>query len=223
MKKIVLLLSVVMLFAAGTAQAALIAQWETQGQSTSTTGVDTIAGTSSLPGITADLMTRNGGLAANGGANSFNSKGWNNAGAYVEFGFNVANGYETTITDLWIGGKSSSTGPGSIGVFTSRDNFTNAIYTINEDGTNFTNDIINLSGLGTFAGNISIRLKSTGVAANGGTIGSGGTFRVTDYFQGGTPYAVQFNGTVTPTPIPAAAWLLGSGLLGLVGLRRKQN
>jgi hypothetical protein len=28
---------------------------------------------------------------------------------------------------------------------------------------------------------------------------------------------------VTPTPIPAAAWLLGSGLLGLVGIRRKQK
>jgi hypothetical protein len=30
-------------------------------------------------------------------------------------------------------------------------------------------------------------------------------------------------GTVTPVPIPAAAWLLGSGLLGLAGLRRKQR
>jgi hypothetical protein len=28
---------------------------------------------------------------------------------------------------------------------------------------------------------------------------------------------------VTPTPIPAAAWLLGSGLLGLVGMRRKKQ
>ena len=28
---------------------------------------------------------------------------------------------------------------------------------------------------------------------------------------------------VTPTPIPAAAWLLGSGLLGLVRIRRKQQ
>jgi hypothetical protein len=29
--------------------------------------------------------------------------------------------------------------------------------------------------------------------------------------------------SATPTPIPAAAWLLGSGLLGLVGIRRKQS
>jgi len=29
--------------------------------------------------------------------------------------------------------------------------------------------------------------------------------------------------TATPTPIPAAAWLLGSGLLGLAGIRRRKN
>ncbi len=39
-----------------------------------------------------------------------------------------------------------------------------------------------------------------------------------------TPYAHQFdNVDVTPTPIPAAAWLLGSGLMGLVGLRRRKE
>ncbi|HUJ16751.1 MAG TPA: VPLPA-CTERM sorting domain-containing protein [Nitrospirota bacterium] len=26
---------------------------------------------------------------------------------------------------------------------------------------------------------------------------------------------------VTPTPIPAVAWLLGSGLMGLAGIRRR--
>jgi hypothetical protein len=28
---------------------------------------------------------------------------------------------------------------------------------------------------------------------------------------------------VTPTPIPAAAWLLGSGLMGLAGIRRRKD
>jgi hypothetical protein len=44
----------------------------------------------------------------------------------------------------------------------------------------------------------------------------------------GVPVAVittNFDGSTTlaalPTPIPAAAWLLGSGLLGLVGIRRR--
>jgi T5SS/PEP-CTERM-associated repeat protein len=34
-------------------------------------------------------------------------------------------------------------------------------------------------------------------------------------------YAVT--GTATPTPIPAAVWLLGSGLLGLIGVRRRTS
>ena len=36
-------------------------------------------------------------------------------------------------------------------------------------------------------------------------------------------YTIGANIDVTPTPIPAAAWLLGSGLMGLVGIRRKQQ
>lgn len=31
------------------------------------------------------------------------------------------------------------------------------------------------------------------------------------------------NVTATPTPIPAAAWLLGSGVLGMVGLKRRKT
>jgi hypothetical protein len=38
--------------------------------------------------------------------------------------------------------------------------------------------------------------------------------------QGGDGYGEYGTGT-SPVPVPAAAWLLGSGLLGLIGLRRK--
>ncbi|MBU0968410.1 MAG: hypothetical protein KKA54_18760 [Proteobacteria bacterium] len=38
---------------------------------------------------------------------------------------------------------------------------------------------------------------------------------------GGQVWGQSFEVSVVPTPIPAAAWLLGSGLLGLVGLRKK--
>lgn len=47
----------------------------------------------------------------------------------------------------------------------------------------------------------------------------------------GTPFALRFQGTglngdgsdvATPTPIPGAVWLLGSGLLGLLGLKRRR-
>jgi hypothetical protein len=36
-------------------------------------------------------------------------------------------------------------------------------------------------------------------------------------------YTIGANIDVTPTPIPAAAWLLGSGLLGLIGIRRRNS
>jgi hypothetical protein len=54
---------------------------------------------------------------------------------------------------------------------------------------------------------------------------SNGTLFTIDLNNDGTT-AVQTlasGTTATPTPIPAAAWLLGSGLLGLVGIRRRQK
>jgi hypothetical protein len=33
---------------------------------------------------------------------------------------------------------------------------------------------------------------------------------------------VYFEGTFAPVPVPAAVWLLGSGLVGLIGIRRKK-
>jgi len=50
-----------------------------------------------------------------------------------------------------------------------------------------------------------------------GTAISGGGFTSTNNFGG-----VLVDSPV-PTPVPAAAWLLGSGLLGLVGIRRREK
>ena len=35
--------------------------------------------------------------------------------------------------------------------------------------------------------------------------------------------SIQFNLSVTPVPVPAAAWLMGSGLIGLAGVARKRK
>ena len=40
---------------------------------------------------------------------------------------------------------------------------------------------------------------------------------------GGVQYFLHFTGTVQPIPLPAAVWLMGSGLLGLVGVARRKR
>ena len=88
--------------------------------------------------------------------------------------------------------------------------------------------------------NTPVSVLFTGTLANGATVSQSftvnGTFG-TQVFSFGpdfnnlvsanweqTPNAYQFdNVDVTATPIPAAAWLLGSGLVGLVGIRRRKE
>jgi hypothetical protein len=82
---------------------------------------------------------------------------------------------------------------------------------------------------GVAGGNSTFSLGLFYDAAGGSSIFGGatsGTLLTIDLFNDGTA-SVQTTQdiptTVTPTPIPAAAWLLGSGLMGLVGIRRKNN
>lgn len=48
---------------------------------------------------------------------------------------------------------------------------------------------------------------------------------LTDLFSGnnGTTTNTSFSGSITAVPIPAAVWLFGSGLLGLVGIARRKK
>ena len=72
-------------------------------------------------------------------------------------------------------------------------------------------------------------LVNTGQA----TIAVTGNTYVLDYFAkvpvgdasgfGGAGYTLHLEGSVVPIPIPAAVWLFGSGLLGLVGVARRRK
>ena len=220
MKKILFLLLCALMLA-GTAQADVVASWDMYGQPGNqeyTTGIGST-------NIIAQNMVRGAGLNPASANNSMSSTGWagTDSDDYFEFGFTVADGYSVTLDELWIGTRSSGTGPGTIGVYTSLDGYTTSIYTIVQDNTNYSNSIIDLSGLGAISGDFFIRLYEIGdTQADGdGATGSSGTFRIADHLASGTYTDVQFVGTVVP--IPGALWLTGSGLLALVGLRRRMK
>lgn len=183
---------------------------------------ETTPGVAQVAGLTAIDMVRGAGLSPNMGNNSFNSAGWTGEETdFIEFGFSVDTGLFTTLDSLFIGSRSSNTGPGTIGVFTSLDGFANEVFSIQQSGTSFTNSIIDFSGLGPIVGDFTVRLIQIGTtSAGGGTTGEFGTFRVGDFFSDGEFTTLQFTGTVGVIPEPSSIVLMGLGVAGLVGVAR---
>lgn len=92
---------------------------------------------------------------------------------------------------------------------------------------------INMGG-GTQVYNGTTYNNGTGIATItcAATCGNGDTY-VLDYAAivpqgdpsnfGGVSYTLRLTGTISAVPIPAAVWLLGSGLIGLVGVARRRK
>lgn len=180
-----------------------------------------VAGTGTT-NVTAASLTRGAGLTGVSAANSMNASGWTQgADDFFSFGFTVDSGFAVNLDKLYIGTRSSAQGPGTMGLFYSGDGFATALTTFNQaPGGNFINAIIDLSGLSGLTGSVEFRLMQIGtVAANGGSTSSGGTFRVTAYFENGAfNRDLQLTGEVVPAP--SALALLGLG--GLVAARRRR-
>ena len=177
-------------------------------------------------------MTRNGGLNPTTGGNSFNSNGWAtnaentptvvNPNAFVEIGFTPVGGFGVTLDQLIIGTRSSGSGPAMMGVFTSVDNFTTPIFTIDQTGDPpfFVNSTIDLSSLGYVTDPFTIRFMNvsgdqTADPGRPGEMDENSTWRITDHFDSGNFSDTRITGTVSSIPEPIGSvtiLIMGVGL-----------
>ncbi|MCS6864755.1 MAG: hypothetical protein RMJ56_18165 [Gemmataceae bacterium] len=195
--------------------------WTTTGNAgneTSVTATVTGANVSAIP------LTRGAGLGPNAGTNSFNSNGWTGeATDYVQFGISIDPGFQATLNTVSFSRQASSTGPGTMGLFSSLDNFTTAITTFSS-GTSAASISIPLSSLGTVTGDVTLRLFAIGTtSASGGTTAAGGTFRVINPTLTGEVSVIPQAPAHETAPEPTTMWTLAVlGVFALVfRLRRR--
>ena len=216
--------------AASTASAGSIVEYELFGVDGASTSV---APTFTLAGSIGDSLIRGAGLTGASSSNSFNSAGWDDLSAddYIQFGFQVAAGYTANVDQLIFATRSSGTGPGFVDVSYSIDgaNFV-TLTTLAQQGTNYLNSVLDLNQV--IQSSLVIRFTAANdTTANGGTIGSAGTFRLSDYSPDGgqtyQPITITGDLTLSAVPEPSSVVLCGLGL-SLSGLyaaraRRKQT
>lgn len=145
--------------------------------------------------ITPLNFTRGDGLSPVTGFGSLNSSAWLGEGnKFLTFGFSVADGYQVKLSNLVISTRASGTGPGNLALRSSLDGFTADLATWTQTGTADNAQTIDLTTLPNLTGEVEFRVYPVGTtSASGGSLSSGGTFRVTNFSTNGT----GFNGTIS--------------------------
>lgn len=210
------------LLLASAANAAILTQYGTAGSTTS------LAPHTIISGISADNLTAGSGLNVQN-YSTFNFSGWDTAntsfssavaaGDFWSWGFDVTDNVLVDLTTMDIRLDRSGSGPDDFEIHASL-NGGSSVSVLSHD-YNDSSSGVEFSGvdLSAFSG-LTMGDSLTFVLAAFNSESSGGTFDLETYtFPGGSD-ALTINGSVTPVPVPAAAWFLGSGLLGLAGFRR---
>ena len=174
-------------------------------------------------GVTGVNVTRGAGLTPASSSFSINSSGWDDLAAndYYQFGFTTTKQYD--VQTLTVGLRSSATGPGFINLLYSKDGGSfmtlASVSPIPLSGTDYNNLSADLSPIGLVNSSLIFRLMvdpNNAVSANGGAIGSAGTFRFASYSPSG---GVFLNPEITgqAVPEPSTVLLLGLGMLPVAG------
>ena len=125
-------------------------------------------------------ITRGGGLNATAGGNSFNSNGWNTTDDtdFLTFWAYDCRRLHCRPVDSYSHNGSSNTGPGTLELFSSVDNFGTSLFTFNQPGNPNLDSTIDLSSLTDLSGTITFQIVESGntQADGSGTTASGGTF-----------------------------------------------
>jgi len=159
-----------------------------------------------------------GTLIANGLAGFSNSRaigatGWDGSGGNAfQFSFNVASGYKLSISNISFLEQGSNGGGRGLGPTS---------WTLGLNGNQILNGNATRGAFGTQSGSLSLsnltgtqffNLGATGAAASGNNAASTATWRADNF---------TVTGSITPVPVPAAVWLLGSAMAGVIGWRRR--
>jgi hypothetical protein len=188
--------------------------------------VSFVPATTTAPGITGVSIMRNSSLAdVSGTTNSFNSMGWNTGTGIVSLGFNVTGSEYVTLDQFIFADRSSATGPGSMDVLFSVDGgaFVKYDTTIQPSATYVDTDLTFAPFNVYHSFRIEFEVTPGAAAANGGAIGSAGSWRISDFENSNAAFLpVQLDGVVTPIPEPSSLSLLaGMSVLGFSLFRKR--
>jgi hypothetical protein len=180
-------------------------------------------------GLTGVDFTASPALTASAGVNSMNSSGWNLDNVNYSFGFTIQPGEEVTVDQIVLTSRSSGTGPGFISLEASVDGAApTVVASITQNGTNFNDETLPITPVTATSSLTFFFVAANQTSANGGTIGSAGTFRIGDFNPPGTtPTPFTIDGTISPVsavPEPSARMLatIGLSVVGITARLRKR-
>ncbi len=190
--------------------------WDTSAASGSTVS---ITATESETNFSGSDLVRGSGLSVVSGTGVFSSSGFSGTDAddYVQFGFTVDSGVAANLGNFTITTSTSNTGPGTLGLYSSTDDYASTLYTFNQSETSSIDHTIDLSSMGSLTGIVLFRIFEIGdTQADGdGATASGGSFRVAD---------LVIEGSISAVPEPSTyAALAGVAALGLAAFRRRNR